>query len=130
MEVSSPQCGKPLRDVVVDYGINEDKCRQCKDKPCITACPIDAVYLDKSGDTQIGDKCFGCILCRNACPYDAIEMDVKLAEPIKENVPNINKKLCRACGACVNACKTGAIHLESSGSEEIHSVIDEDKCTR
>ncbi|MGZ7210275.1 MAG: 4Fe-4S binding protein, partial [Methanobacterium sp.] len=27
------------------------------------------------------EKCFGCVLCREACPYDAITMKTTLAEP-------------------------------------------------
>jgi energy-converting hydrogenase A subunit Q len=57
-------------------------------------------------------------------------METTLAEPIRENVPNINPKLCRRCGACVDACRTGAIQLVSSGREEAHSVIDEEKCVK
>ena len=57
-------------------------------------------------------------------------METTLAEAVRENVPNINPKLCRRCGACVNACRTGAIQLISSGKEEAHSVIDEEKCVK
>jgi energy-converting hydrogenase A subunit Q len=72
----------------------------------------------------------GCILCRKACPYDAIQMETTLSEPIRENVPNINKKLCRQCGACVKACKTGSIQLISSGNEDAHSEINDATCVR
>jgi energy-converting hydrogenase A subunit Q len=72
----------------------------------------------------------GCVICREACPYDAIKMETTLSEPIRENVPNINTKLCRQCGACVKACKTGSIQLISSGTEEAHSEINEDTCVR
>ena len=103
---------KPLREVHIEYEIDDEKCIHCRDKPCLKACPIDSVYLDP--DTKfikLDENCFGCVLCTNACPYDAIHIKKTLSEPIRENVPNINKKLCRACGACVNACKSGAIHL-------------------
>ncbi len=127
----SSKVPKPLRDVEIDFDINNDKCINCKDKPCLESCPINSIYLDSDdGLVKIDENCFGCVLCRNSCPYDAIEIDRKLAEPIRENVPNINKKLCRACGACVQACKSGAIHLRSTGGEEMHSEIDEDKCIR
>jgi energy-converting hydrogenase A subunit Q len=79
---------------------------------------------------EIDEKCVGCVLCREACPYDAITMKTTLAEPIREPVPVINPKLCLNCGACVGACRTGAIELVASGGEEVHSVIDEDKCIR
>lgn len=121
---------KPLRDVEIDFYIDNDRCVNCKDKPCIESCPINSIYINDNNLVKIDENCFGCVLCRNSCPYDAIEIDRKLSEPIRENVPNINKKLCRACGACVKACKSGAIHLKSTGSEEMHSEIDEDKCIR
>lgn len=50
--------------------------------------------------------------------------------PVKENVPNINVKLCKACGACVQACKNGSIHIVADGSDMPHSEIDKDTCIR
>ncbi len=115
----------------VEYEVNHDKCASCSERPCLEACPVDAVHeIPPDNHIEIDDKCFGCILCRDACPYDAISMETNLSKPRRENVPNINTKLCRQCGACVNACRTGAIHLISSGTEEAHSEIDEDKCVR
>ena len=122
---------KPIRDVHIDYEIDNEKCMNCKDKPCLEACPINSVYMDSNTKfIKLDENCFGYVLCSNACPYDAIHIKKTLSDPIRENVPNINKKLCRACGACVNACKSGAIHLKSTGGEEMHSEIDEDKCIR
>ncbi|MGV8144693.1 MAG: 4Fe-4S binding protein [Methanothermobacter sp.] len=115
----------------VEYEVDHSKCEQCTERPCLESCPVDALHeIPPDNHIEIDDKCVGCVLCREACPYDAIKMKTTLAEPIRENVPNINVKLCRQCGACVQACKTGAIHLESTGTEEAHSVIDEDKCIR
>lgn len=115
----------------VDYEVDPEKCASCSERPCLEACPVDAVHeIPPDNHIEIDDKCFGCILCRDACPYDAINMETTLSKPRRENVPNINTKLCRQCGACVNACRTGAIHLISSGREEAHSEIDEDKCVR
>lgn len=115
----------------MEYEIDQDKCASCTERPCLEACPVDAVHeVPPDQHIEIDDKCFGCILCREACPYDAITMETTLSKPRRENVPNINTKLCRQCGACVDACRTGAIHLVSSGKEEAHSEIDEDKCVR
>ncbi|GAB4315999.1 MAG: 4Fe-4S binding protein [Methanobacteriaceae archaeon] len=115
----------------VVYEIDRSKCEECQERPCLKACPVNAVHeVPPNKEIEIDDKCFGCVLCRQACPYDAIKMVTTLSEPIRENIPNINPKLCQRCGACVNACRTGAIELISSGHEEAHSEIDEDKCVR
>ena len=119
---------RPLRDVDVESSINQNKCAKCEDKPCIAACPIEAIKVDSDGFVKIKSTCFGCVLCRNACPYDAIHLEVDIAEPIKENIPIINTKLCKACGACVQACKTGSIHIQTSDSGEAYSVINPDTC--
>ncbi len=122
---------RPLRHVDVDYLINQTKCENCADKPCLDSCPIDAIYMDEvEGLVKIKNTCFGCVLCRNACPYDAISLDVQMDPPIKEEVPNINIKLCKACGACVQACKNGSIHIINDGDNPPHSEIDKDTCIR
>ena len=122
---------RPLRNVDVEYVIDQTRCAGCSDKPCLESCPIDAVYLDESdGLIKLKSTCFGCVLCRNACPYDAISLDVHMDPPLKENVPNINTKLCKACGACVQACKNGSIHIVGGAQSEPHSKIDKDTCVR
>ena len=40
---------KPLRDVEVDCDIDQDKCANCTERPCLKVCPVDAVkesYFD------------------------------------------------------------------------------------
>ena len=118
---------RPFRDFSIKWDIDNEKCNNCKDKPCLESCPINAIK-NKNNKIILTDDCFGCVLCSNKCPYDAIHIEKTLSEPLRENPPNINTKLCRACGACVQACKTGAIHLSSKGDGHFHSEVDSEKC--
>ncbi|HNS04639.1 MAG TPA: NADH-quinone oxidoreductase subunit NuoF [Candidatus Saccharicenans sp.] len=43
------------------------------------------------------DKCSGCLLCLNSCPYGAIEVG-------SSGLPQINLSSCEACGLCSSIC--------------------------
>ena len=65
-----------------------------------------------SGIQIIDHKCIGCGACIEVCPYDAIDMEDKLA--------SINDK-CTICGACIESCPFDAIILskETFGAAKI-----------
>jgi ferredoxin len=50
---------------------------------------------------QVTTYCLGCLLCRDCCPYGAIE--------IQHARPRIDQELCDDCGACVVVCPNDAI---------------------
>ena len=81
----------------VDYLINQKKYQNCFNKSCLNSCSIDAFFMDDIDSlVKIKNTFFGSVCCLNACLYDAISLDVYMAPPIKEEVPNINIKLCEA----------------------------------
>jgi electron transfer flavoprotein alpha subunit/NAD-dependent dihydropyrimidine dehydrogenase PreA subunit len=53
------------------------------------------------------ELCKGCKICISKCPFDAIDMEGKVAV--------INEK-CTACGTCVDACPFKAIIRDDSGA--------------
>jgi len=48
------------------------QCQQCRNPPCVKACPTQATWKDKDGIVVIDyDWCIGCRCCMSACPYGA-----------------------------------------------------------
>ena len=47
---------------------------------------------------SIGTKCFGCGLCKNICPFEAIEF---IEDKEGFLYPSIEKEKCKNCGKCL-----------------------------
>jgi heterodisulfide reductase subunit A len=64
------------------------------------------------------DKCSGCRICNNLCPFNAISF-------IEDRmVTEINPALCQGCGTCVAACPAGAISGTGFSNEQVLRQID------
>jgi len=64
------------------------------------------------------NKCSGCRICNNLCPFSAISFMPELG------VTRINPALCQGCGTCVAACPAGAISGTGFSNEQIFAQID------
>ncbi|MGH8060186.1 MAG: 4Fe-4S dicluster domain-containing protein [Candidatus Entotheonellia bacterium] len=71
------------------------RCNQCDAAPCITICPVNALYRRDNGIVDFdGNICIGCKACMQACPYDALYLN-----------PNTNTA--EKCNFCAHRVEVG-----------------------
>jgi carbon-monoxide dehydrogenase iron sulfur subunit len=94
-----PKIGAPLSEI--DSPI---VCRQCDPSPCANACPENAIEKSTTMDAWVVDeeKCTGCGICINACPFGMIYLESQEGIARKCN-------LCDGNPSCVAYCPTGAL---------------------
>jgi Fe-S-cluster-containing dehydrogenase component len=73
-------------------------CAQCRDYPCVKACPVDALSTDENDAVLVDrEKCISCGACIRACPGHVPFLH-----------PEDNKStICDLCGGepkCVDVC--------------------------
>ncbi|NMC20135.1 MAG: CoB--CoM heterodisulfide reductase iron-sulfur subunit A family protein [Thermogutta sp.] len=64
------------------------------------------------------DRCSGCRICNNLCPYNAIEFDEV------KGVSRVITAMCKGCGTCVAACPAGAIKGSHFSNDQIFAEIE------
>ena len=70
------------------------------------------------------NKCRGCGLCVEACPYNAIELQEVNQFGHLVQVAKVNEILCKGCGTCVSACLSGAIQQRKFEDRQIMAMIE------
>ena len=89
-------------------------CRACKDAPCVSACPKDALSQSKETDVVTVDeaKCDGCGWCIEACEYGAVTLH-----------PNSRKAIiCDTCNGepkCIEFCPESALTLSGNSKDKV-----------
>jgi len=85
-----------------NHRIIQDTCRQCPHPvPCQLACPHDAIEIVAPLNARVVnvDKCIGCGICTQACPWAMMSLDKTARKATK----------CNLCKECVIACPTAAL---------------------
>jgi len=86
-------------------------CVQCDEKPCIEACPVDAITANDDGTVAISAECTRCGRCKRACPYSGPQPDPKGDSYI----------VCDLCGgtpACVEWCPFEVLEFSDGYNSE------------
>jgi heterodisulfide reductase subunit A len=80
---------------------------------------IDRKEVEIEAATAVIDeeRCSGCRICNNLCPYGAISFIEE------ESVSRINSALCKGCGTCAAACPQGIITARHFTDAQIISEI-------
>jgi heterodisulfide reductase subunit A len=76
------------------------------------------IALEPVRASVVEEKCSGCKICNDMCPFSAITFD-----DVK-NVSAINPALCQGCGTCVAVCPAGAINGTHFSNQQIMAQIE------
>jgi anaerobic dimethyl sulfoxide reductase subunit B len=76
-------------------------CRHCAKAPCIAACPTQAIVKHPDGIVMVEqDKCIGCRLCLEACPFGAPQFDedglMRICDMCPDRIENGQTPMCAA----------------------------------
>ena len=68
--------GLEIMDGQLEFIFRVSVCQHCDEPPCAEVCPEEAITKREDGIVVLDDeKCNGCGVCLDECPYDAIEFD-------------------------------------------------------
>jgi len=116
------------------------QCHQCRNAPCVKACPVEATWQENDGVVVVDyNWCIGCRYCMAACPYDARRFNYK--KPTLESTqvnPNQNylsnrvrpKGVVEKCTFCLQRTRAGrlpaCLEVCPTGARIFGNILDPD----
>ena len=105
------------------------RCNQCDHPPCVTICPVEAMFRREDGIVDFDrERCIGCKACIAACPYDAIFIspETNSAEKCNFCAHRIDQDL---EPACVIVCPERAIVIGdlNDPQSEVSALVTREK---
>jgi len=114
------------------------QCHQCKNPPCVKACPVKATWQEPDGITVVDyNWCIGCRYCMAACPYGARHFnwgepllppeDVNPETHLLGNRPR-PKGVVEKCTFCIQRSRKGrypaCVEICPTGSRKFGNLLD------
>ena len=121
--------GPEIMDGQLEFVFRVSLCRHCDEPPCAEVCPEEAITKREDGIVVLDDeKCNGCGVCLDECPYDAIEFDPDMNVARKCNLCShrVDNGLLPACAD--NVCLAHCIYF--GNPDEINREIEEKHARR
>jgi Fe-S-cluster-containing dehydrogenase component/Ni/Fe-hydrogenase subunit HybB-like protein len=94
-------------------------CQQCQNAPCVNVCPVGATFHTPEGVVLIDqERCIGCRLCMEACPYDrrffnwgepALPPEAQFMEYSPEHQSPAIKGTVMKCDFCPDLARAGRL---------------------
>jgi len=120
--ISVSEKGPEMVDDTLDLVFHLTVCTHCDDPPCADACPEDAISKREDGIVVMDyERCTGCQLCIEVCPYKAIAFDKDKGIAQKCNLCHhrVDQGLIPACAD--NVCLAHCIYF--GDPDEIKKMI-------
>ncbi|UCH81086.1 MAG: molybdopterin-dependent oxidoreductase [Nitrospiraceae bacterium] len=109
-------------------------CNHCDSAPCIDACEEQALVKNQDGVVVFDkQKCTGCQICYDKCPYDAIEINEESAQVEKCDFCYDNRIVHNLSPVCVDSCMGKAMifgDLNNKTSEISHALTQKNQYVR
>jgi len=74
--------------------------------------------------SYVTDRCDGCGLCLDVCPYHAITLEEREEDGRIQKRVKADSILCKGCGVCAATCPKGGVRVHGFTNEQIKAQLD------